>query len=299
MVINGFTYKYPYIYISIDNFLMDKIIQVLKSWIDINLTELKTGRLPHVSFIINTILTHPTSRGLVKHLSGYEVVKIGYILFHMYEGKTLEEAKKIAEYIHSISVVEVEEIGDEIEECDECDGDGTIECRTCYGDETLECRECDGTGKGESYGGSDEDDECGTCDGSGKVECDECYGDGEIQCYECDGDGEVRTGYDYVDFDESIWFFTNEDLYKTYEAKIKGDIQNINFYEESDEHAGDLWLYKNMKDGMRLEDLSMSFDNPEQGQSAVSYLTKDIPSSMKQNMSIKKYGNSKRDYRII
>jgi hypothetical protein len=56
-----------------------------------------------------------------------------------------------------------------------------------------------------------------------------------------------------------------------------------------------------MKDGMRLDDLSSvaSFENPEEGQSAVSYLSKDIPSSMKENMSIKKYGNSKRDYRII
>jgi len=294
MVINGFTYKYPYIYISIDNFLMDKIIQVLKSWIDINLTELKTGRLPHVSFIINTILTHPTSRGLVKHLSGYEVVKIGYILFHMYEGKTLDEAKQIAENIHTIQVVEITDIDDEKEECPDCFGDGILECSTCYGDETIDCPEC--------YGDPDSvEGGCNFCDETGKVECDECYGDGEIQCYECDGDGEVRTGYDYVEFDESIWFFTNEDLYKTYEAKIKGDIQNIDFYEESDEHAGDLWLYRNMKDGMRLDDLSSvaSFENPEEGQSSVSYLSKDIPSSMKKNMSIKKYGNSKRDYRII
>jgi hypothetical protein len=294
MVINGFTYKYPYIYISIDNFLMDKIIQVLKSWIDINLTELKTGRLPHVSFIINTILTHPTSRGLVKHLSGYEVVKIGYILFHMYEGKTLDEAKEIAENIHTVQVVEITEIDDEKEECPDCSGDGILECSTCYGNETIDCPEC--------YGDPDSvEGGCNVCDETGKVECDECYGDGEIQCYECDGDGEVITGYDYVDFDDSIWFFTNEDLYKTYEAKIKGDIQNINFYEESDEHAGDLWLYRNMKDGMRLDDLSSvaSFEKPEEGQSAVSYLSKDIPSSMKENMSIKKYGNSKRDYRII
>lgn len=273
---------------------MDKIIQVLKSWVDINLTELKTGRLPHVSFIINTILTNPTSRGLVKHLSGYEVVKIGYILFHMYEGKTLEEAKEIAENIHTIQVVEITDIHDEEEDCPECYGDGTLECRTCDGDETVDCPEC--------YGDPDSvDGGCDFCGETGKVECDECYGDGEIQCYECDGDGQVRTGYDYVEFDESIWFFTNEDLYKTYEAKINGDIQNIDFYEESDEHAGDLWLYKNMKDGMRLDDLSSvaSFENPEEGQSSVSYLTKDIPSSMKQNMSIKKYGNSKRDYRII
>jgi len=273
---------------------MDKIIQVLKSWIDINLTELKTGRLPHVSFIINTILTHPTSRGLVKHLSGYEVVKIGYILFHMYEGKTLDEAKEIAENIHTVQVVEITEIDDEKEECPDCSGDGILECSTCYGNETIDCPEC--------YGDPDSvEGGCNVCDETGKVECDECYGDGEIQCYECDGDGEVITGYDYVDFDDSIWFFTNEDLYKTYEAKIKGDIQNINFYEESDEHAGDLWLYRNMKDGMRLDDLSSvaSFEKPEEGQSAVSYLSKDIPSSMKQHMSIKKYGNSKRDYRII
>ena len=299
MVINGFTYKYPYIYISIDNFLMDKIIQVLKSWIDINLTELKTGRLPHVSFIINTILTHPTSRGLVKHLSGYEVVKIGYILFHMYEGKTLEEAKKIAEYIHSISVVEVEEIGDEIEECDECDGDGTIECRTCYGDETLECRECDGTGEDESYGGSDEDDECGTCHGSGKVECDECYGDGDIRCDEC-VDGEVISGYEYVEFDESIWFFTNDNLYKIYKSKINGDIQNIDFYEESDvSNLGDLWLYKSMKDGMRMDYFSDVLDDPEEGRSSVTSINFNIPMKIKKSMEIKKIGSSGRDYRII
>jgi hypothetical protein len=38
---------------------------------------------------------------------------------------------------------------------------------------------------------------------------------------------------------------------------MDGEIQNIDFYEESDEHAGDLWLYRNTKDGMRLEDLSI------------------------------------------
>jgi len=274
---------------------MDKIIQVLKSWVDINLTELKTGRLPHVSFIISTILTNPTSRGLVKHLSGYEVVKIGYILFHMYEGKTLEEAKQISENIHTIQVVEITDIGDEKEGCGDCYGDGTLECRTCDGDTTIECHECGGDPDSVDGG-------CDFCGETGKVECDECYGDGNIECHECDGDGEVISGYEYAEFDESIWFFTNEDLYKTYEAKMKGDIQNIDFYEESDEHAGDLWLYKNMKDGMRMDDFLFHYNGivvPEEGESIVVQLDKDIPSSMKQNMSIKKYGNSKRDYRII
>ncbi len=255
---------------------MDKIIQVLKSWIDINLTELKTGRLPHVSFIIDRITSHPTSRGLIKHLSGYEVVKIGYILFHMYEGKTLEEAKEIAENIHTVHVVEITNIGDEEEECGDCYGDGTLECRNCDGDQTIECRECGGEGTVEYDEG---EEECDWCNGSGKVECDECYGDGNLECYECGGEGEVMSGYEYVEFDEGIWLFTNDELYKTYQAKMDGKIQNIDFYEESDEHAGDLWLYKNMKDGMRLEDFSSvnMIEKPGDGESVVVDLDKDIP----------------------
>ena len=273
---------------------MDKIIQVLKSWIDINLTELKTGRLPHVSFIIDRIITHPTSRGLIKHLSGYEVVKIGYILFHMYEGKTLEEAKEIAENIHTVHVVEITDIGDEMEDCEVCYSDGTIECPTCDGDTTIDCHECDGDPDSIEGG-------CDYCDETGKMDCDECYGDGALECYECGGDGQIMSGYEYVEFDEGIWLFTNDELYKTYKAKMDGDIQNIDFYEESDEHAGDLWLYKNTRDGMRLDDFNSvnMIEKPEDGESIVVDLDEDIPSGLKNMMSIKKFGNSGRDYRII
>ena len=133
------------------------------------------------------------------------------------------------------------------------------------------------------------------------MECDECYGDGNLECYDCGGDGEVMSGYEYVEFDEGIWLFTNDELYKTYQAKMDGKIQNIDFYEESDEHAGDLWLYKNTKDGMRLEDFNSvnMIEKPEDGESIVVDLDEDIPSGLKNMMSIKKFGNSGRDYRII
>lgn len=276
---------------------MDKLIEVLKHWVQVNLNSLKTGKSPHVSYIINTIVSHPTSRSVVQNLSGYEIVQLGYIIFFMFEGKTMEEAKKMAEIIHMVIETEIKNIRPEQETCDDCDGNGDIECYECDGEGEVECSYCDG--EGEFEGSDGEMDTCGVCDGTGKESCSECYGDTTITCHECGGDGEIETGYDYVEYEETYWFFTSDELYKTYQAKLDGDIQNKDFYEESDEHSGDLWLYRSLSDGMRFDDFDDLPDDVEEGDSLITTLDEDVPDNIKRNMSIQKYGNSGRDYRIV
>lgn len=82
---------------------------------------------------------------------------------------------------------ECEGCGNEVYDCDACDGEGSICCDTCdgSGSVTVECCDCEGTGE-------DEEEECHTCEGSGEyeTECFDCDGYGHERCSSCDGDGE-------------------------------------------------------------------------------------------------------------
>ena len=238
---------------------MERIAKVLKNWVQVNMSQLKTDRpLPHMSFILSKIVSHPTSYGLIRDMGPYEILKLAYTVFFMFEGDDFEVAQQKSNDLYFIEVTEIEDIKDAKWDCSDCDSDGTLECSTCYGDETLECRECDGTGEGESYGGSDEDDECGTCHGSGKVECDECYGDGEIQCYECDGDGEVSDpSVQMVDYSQSYWVTYSPDFIEDMKRKMDGDVPNDDFYDDADKDGfkGDLALLGSIRKEEDMDDL--------------------------------------------
>ena len=81
-----------------------------------------------------------------------------------------------------------------VQNCHNCDGDGSWECGNCDGEGSLDCDECKGEGHIEDSEGNDTDcDSCGgsgkntcrRCDGDGRIECDECSGRGDHPCYEC------------------------------------------------------------------------------------------------------------------
>jgi len=272
---------------------MDKIINILKNWVDINLSTLKTGKSPHVSYILSTILMSPVSRSLLNDLSPYDVLRVSYVIFYMFEGLPIEEAKKKSQKIHMVVTVSMDDIIDEKEECSDCYGDGTLECNTCDGDAVIDCGECSGEGTVEYDEG---EEECDWCDGSGKVECDECYGDMYLDCSECSGDGEVGTGYEYIEYDETLWTFTDDKLYKTFLDALNGKIQNSDFYDLGNESSGDLTLLRSEKKGMRLEE----FEFPEitSGETKIATIFEDIPEIIKRSVTIQKYGNRNSDYRI-
>lgn len=71
--------------------------------------------------------------------------------------------------------------GEGVDDCSECDGDGTIDCSECKGNIDHKCEYCKGVGE----------IDCEYCDGDGQneVTCDECNGDGEIECEYCVGEG--------------------------------------------------------------------------------------------------------------
>lgn len=90
-----------------------------------------------------------------------------------------------------------------IDECEECEGKGTIGCPDCNGSHEVECPVCGGECREscpvcDGNGGEN----CEECDGNGTINCDacddgfieckECDGDGSVKCEKCDGDGEIE-----------------------------------------------------------------------------------------------------------
>jgi hypothetical protein len=67
-------------------------------------------------------------------------------------------------------------------DCDVCDGNGELECSTCSGSGQVTCPACDGDAEDE------EGDECSECRGNGEVDCDDCDGGGRETCNNCGGD---------------------------------------------------------------------------------------------------------------
>lgn len=87
-----------------------------------------------------------------------------------------------------------------VENCDECDGNGTQSCEQCDGDGSEECDECDGSGHeecdecdgdGNIIDANGQEDECEECDGTGEKDCDNCEGKGDTTCGNCGGDGQI------------------------------------------------------------------------------------------------------------
>ena len=273
---------------------MDKVINILKNWVEVNLSTLKTGKSPHVSFIVSTIVGSPVSRSLIDNLSGYDALRICYVIFHMFEGLSIEEAKKKAQNIHMVTHVEMDDISDEKIPCNTCDGNGTINCDECDGEGHEDCNYCDGEGVVTSDADGEEE-ECGDCNNGTNI-CFNCDGNSEIDCPDCDTDGKITTGQEYIDFNSTNWTFTNDKLYQTYLDKISGKIQNSDFYDESNENLGDLFLLNSVYDGERLEDFV--FPDIQSDESKVSSVYEKIPEYWKSKITIEKYGNRNNDYRI-
>jgi hypothetical protein len=82
------------------------------------------------------------------------------------------------------------------EECDECNGNGSVDCAYCDGRGDVTCDECNGDGDitcDECDGEGEVDDggdmvPCTKCDGEGYESCDNCD-DGHVTCGECSGNG--------------------------------------------------------------------------------------------------------------
>lgn len=78
--------------------------------------------------------------------------------------------------------------GDEVD-CRVCDGSGihhTEDCNNCDGTGSVDCHVCDGSGRCEKCGGEG-DVECRACHGTGV--CGKCRGKGRLKCQNCKGSG--------------------------------------------------------------------------------------------------------------
>lgn len=218
---------------------MKRIAEVLKNWVQVNMNQLKTDRpLPHMSFILSKILNHPTSYGLIRDMSPYEILKLTYTVFFMFEGDDFEVAQQKSNDLYFIEVTEIEDIKDAKWDCSDCDSDGTLECSFCYGEQTTDCYECGGDPDSVDGG-------CDFCNGRGTVECDECYGEGYVECYECDGDGVISDpSVQMVDYSQSYWVTYSPDFIEDMKRKMDGDSPNDDFYADADKDGarGDLTL---------------------------------------------------------
>jgi hypothetical protein len=112
-------------------------------------------------------------------------VKISIALWGLYKGMSLQEIESIYDKLFFANIFYTN--GDYHEEdCDSCDGNGSIECSQCDGSGNIQCR---------------------TCDGERATECEECEGEGEVDsggdmvtCEKCEGNGTVTSDFqkDYI-----------------------------------------------------------------------------------------------------
>jgi hypothetical protein len=271
---------------------MDKIINILKSWVEINLTELKTGRSPHVSFIISKVVEHPTSRSLIKDLSPYDILKLCYVIFFLFEGYSMEESKRKSEKIKLVVIDDINEITNNVVECEYCYGNGQKECGECDGDGEIECYYCDGTGEVEGNNGETEG--CTNCDSSGRRDCGWCDGESEIECHECDGDGRTETDDEVVEPLRYYWTFTNVNLFN--ECKKLYDNQedvSEKFYDLTNSSGGDVTIISSFTvSPILLEEYPI--DNVQPNSEFIIDLENKLSDSFKESLTIKKAGNNYR-----
>jgi hypothetical protein len=231
---------------------MERITEVLKNWVQVNMNQLKTGRpLPHMSFILSKILSHPTSYGLIRDKGPYEILKLAYTVFFMFEGDDFEVAQQKSNDLYFIEVTEIENIEDGKEECGHCDGHGTVACDYCDGEGEETCYECDGLG---DFDGKT----CDLCNGKGNVTCSSCGGSGEDECQECSGHGEVDDqSVQIVDYSQSYWVTYSPDFIEDMKRKIDGDSPNDDFYSDADKDGaqGDLTLLGSIRKEEDIDDL--------------------------------------------
>ena len=265
---------------------MERIAEVLKNWVQIHLRELKTGKSPHVSFIMNRIITHPTSYGLLKDLSVVEIIKLAYVVFFMFEGDDYDTAKSKSDQIQIIEVVEIGDIKSKMIECDECYGDGTVECQTCDGEGQEECQTCDGEGQ----------EECYDCNGTGKVTCSECDGNVDTYCEYCNGDGEIEASYDeVVEFSTTYWGIYEPRFVSVMKEKKNNPKINRDFYADADSEGtfGDLTIIASQStDEMDREDFERIYGNYEVNDSFVHEITPFDKWSLKDKVFIRGAGSS-------
>jgi hypothetical protein len=178
-------------------------------------TEMKSrgNKKPGVSFIVSNVMNSKFLKPVFSDSSAEEIVKIGFIVFFLFNGFDLESAIFKSENLYFASITEIGDEEEEIETCDICDGTGMYECNECSGTGLQMCTTCDGTGETEIDLDS-ESVECPDCYGSGDMFCDECYGESQVSCEECDGEGEINTGEIIARLDSSSWVFSDEILYQ-------------------------------------------------------------------------------------
>ena len=134
-------------------------------------------------------------RPILDRMSAENIILFSFLIPIKLKGLNIDELyDKIENDMFSVKLVEIYNEEPKIDcpkchnglnNCDFCDGIGTIGCEDCveFGDE--DCDMCNGTGL------DNDNDECPHCDGTGKVNCKKCRGRGTVMCKKCDGDGEV------------------------------------------------------------------------------------------------------------
>ena len=138
---------------------------------------------------------------LIKSVPGdFDKENVGYIAYLMdVKGKSFDEAYTSVvneESVYYLTFVSHQE--HEIENCEDCDGEGNMSCYDCEGTGDVSCHDCDGEGEVdcESCNGGERDCEecnegkkdCESCDGRSEVECGNCEGYASVECDRCEGE---------------------------------------------------------------------------------------------------------------
>jgi len=228
-----------------------KLALLVKKYIE---ASKQTDTKPGISYIIERSLKINALRTLLSRelKTTNNLIKLFYTVFFLFEGDSLEVAQFKAE--NDLYYIIIQEVGDKEykdEECEECDGHGTVECYNCD-DGNEECYNCDGTGEVEY--GDGETHECEDCNGTGEVSCSTCDGEGNLECHSCDGAGDVSSENEFVYLNNEYWIYYGEDTREKIDNAVKESTNDlIDIYDILDNTKGGLFLLKTESESEEIE----------------------------------------------
>tara|TARA_R110000803_G_scaffold138679_2_gene205466 strand:+ start:3644 stop:4495 length:852 start_codon:yes stop_codon:yes gene_type:complete len=205
---------------------LERISNALLKWVMLNINSTTSNNdKPSVSYIINKIVNFNTARDIMSNnnMSGMEILKLSYLIYFISEGDDFKTALNKSNKLYFFNFINVEDIVDVYEECDECYGNGEVDCSWCDGEGVLDCDDCEGTGTTTSDAdGEEEEKDCSSCDGLGNPNCENCGGDRTLECSNCDGDGRIETNKEEVNIENNKWVFHSPIL----AGQLKKEIEN-------------------------------------------------------------------------
>lgn len=170
----------------------NKILKIARS-----IKDIVGGDVQTPNDVYKLVVSQKNLKEYYEYLGPDNFIKLCISVWGLIQGYNLSQLEEIFDKVFFANVFMSD--GDQyVEECDTCDGNGSISCDYCDGDGSMECSECGGTGvvdcdECDGTGSIEDDDgdsiECKECSGGGTLDCSDCR-DGQTDCHHCDASGQ-------------------------------------------------------------------------------------------------------------